>query len=57
MMGCIKCGFTGVAYEYDETAGPGDVAVPCPECGGVDGEEPDWVTEGHDVLIEQEKEE
>lgn len=44
-MGCIKCGFTGESSEYDETAG-GFVTIPCPDCHGVDGEEPDWVTEG-----------
>lgn len=52
-MGCPKCGFTGIAYEYDQTAG-GDVEVPCPECHGVDDAEPDWVTEGHGVATQAE---
>jgi len=53
-MGCAKCDHTGIAYEYDETAGPGYVSVPCPECHGVDGEEPAIVTEGHDALTQAE---
>lgn len=52
-MGCERCGFTGIAYEYDETAGPGYVAVPCPECRGINGQEPDVVTKGHDVLTQE----
>jgi len=44
-MGCAKCDYTGKGSEYDETAGPGWVDIPCPHCHGVDGKEPDWVTE------------
>ena len=54
-MGCPRCNDTGIAYEYDETAGPGSVEIPCPECVGIDGEEPDIVTEGHDILTQQDR--
>ena len=54
-MGCIKCGYTGEISEYElET---GFVTIPCPECQGIDGDQPDIVTEGHDALTEIEKEE
>ena len=53
-MGCERCGFTGIAEEYEPEAG--FVDIPCPHCHGVDGEEPDLVREGHDALIEMEKE-
>jgi len=53
-MTCLRCGGTGWALEWDETVGPGYVEVPCPECVGVDGQEPDWVTEGHDAATQAE---
>ena len=53
-MGCERCDYTGIAYEYDETVGPGYVDIACPECCGADGEEPDIVTEGHDALTQAE---
>lgn len=54
-MGCRKCGYTGIAEDYESETGFVDIA--CPECHGVDGEEPDIVTEGHDALTEMGKEE
>ena len=51
MMSCDKCGDTGWSVQYEcET---GFVDIPCPECHGVDGEQPDHVTEGHDALTQE----
>jgi len=52
-MGCSKCDYAGKVSEYDETAGPGYVCVPCPECKGMDGDQPDWVTEASDALTQE----
>lgn len=56
-MGCARCDYTGIAYEYDETTGPGFTEVPCPECVGIDGQEPAIVTEANDVATQAEMEE
>lgn len=53
-MGCAMCEYTGIAHEYDETAGPSFVEVPCPECHGVDGDEPVWVTDINDAATQSE---
>ena len=53
-MGCAMCEYTGIEYEWDETAGPGYVEVPCPQCHGHDGQEPGIVTEGHDAATQAE---
>lgn len=53
-MGCRWCNYTGWMREHEEEAGWVD--IPCPWCVGVDGEEPDIVTEGHDALTEMEME-
>ena len=50
-MGCERCGYTGIAKEYEPEAG--FVDVPCPCCIGRDGEQPDVVTEGHDALTQE----
>jgi len=54
-MTCLRCGGTGWALEWEEIAGPGYVDIECPQCHGVDGEEPDIVTEAGDVLTELDK--
>lgn len=51
-MGCPKCDFTGITHEYEPETG--DVEIPCPHCHGEDGEEPAWVTEGHDAVTQAE---
>lgn len=53
-MDCQHCGGTGWALEYDETAGPGYVDIECPECHGVDGNQPDWMDELMDICTQAE---
>ena len=59
-MGCAKCDYTGKLGRFvtDPVLPSGDgptywVEDDCPECAGVEGEEPDIVTEGHDMLTEE----
>lgn len=51
-MGCSKCDYTGWGKEYEPETG--FVDVPCPYCHGIDGEEPDIVTETNDAAIQAE---
>ena len=53
-MTCLRCGGTGWAFEWDETAGPGYVDIECPECQ--DGDEPNHVAEAGVVLTQEEME-
>jgi len=52
-MGCAMCGYTGFEYEYDETVGPGYIEVPCRFCWGINGEEPDIISEAATVLMQE----
>jgi len=54
VMGCRMCEYTGFVQEYDETAGPGRVDVPCPDCQSMDGTEPRGVQEMMDVCLQAE---
>lgn len=53
-MGCDRCGYTGESSEYDETAGPGYIAIPCPYCHSTNGDMPDAVADLHDAATEAE---
>ena len=53
-MGCPKCDFTDWSLEYEPESG--FVETPCPECKGMDGDQPDWVTEASDALTQEEME-
>ena len=51
-MGCRWCGYTGWMRQHEEESGWVDIR--CPYCVGIDGEEPDLVTEGHDAAMQAE---
>ena len=51
-MACPKCSDTGWFAEYEPETG--FVDIPCPWCVGIDGEQPDRVTEAQDAATQAE---
>lgn len=52
-MGCQDCDYTGFMWDWDDEIGS-DAQVPCPNCRGVDGEEPNWITDINDAATQAE---